>query len=161
MGQFAREPWLAVTRGHELVLLTYRQSPVHFAGVKPRRGPLWRGFIFGLGYAHQKGAGAGDRGQSRRHEFWLPPGRDAHPSPTIRPQSERVMPHPKGRLCPQAVPARRIDSVYRKLRQMQDEDKRLAVKPVKGKFRTISIDPPWAYTAGERSRPTYTTMSQK
>ena len=56
---------------------------------------------------------------------------------------------------------RRIDSVYRRLRQMQDEDKRLAVKPLKGKFSTLCIDPLWAYVAGERSRPTYATMSQK
>ena len=32
---------------------------------------------------------------------------------------------------------RRVDSVYRKLRQMQDEEKRLAVKPLTGKFRTL------------------------
>ena len=56
---------------------------------------------------------------------------------------------------------RRIDSVYRRLRQMQDEDKRLAVKPLKGKFSTLCIDPPWAYLAAGRSRPTYSTMSQK
>ncbi len=56
---------------------------------------------------------------------------------------------------------RRIVSVYRKLRQMQDEDKRLDVKPLRGKFSTLCIDPPWAYTAGERSRPTYSTMTQK
>jgi N6-adenosine-specific RNA methylase IME4/ParB-like chromosome segregation protein Spo0J len=56
---------------------------------------------------------------------------------------------------------RRIDSVYRKLRQIQDADKRLAVKPPRGKFRTLCVDPPWAYSAGERSRPIYSTRSQK
>ena len=35
---------------------------------------------------------------------------------------------------------RRIDSVYRKLRQMKDEEKRLAVKPLTGKFRTLCVD---------------------
>jgi N6-adenosine-specific RNA methylase IME4 len=43
---------------------------------------------------------------------------------------------------------------------MQDEEKRLTVKPLTGKFRTLCIDPPWAY-AGERSRPAYSTMSQE
>jgi len=56
---------------------------------------------------------------------------------------------------------RRIDSVYRTLRRMQDEDKRLAVKPLKGKFSTLCIDPPWAYVAGERAQLAYATMSQK
>jgi N6-adenosine-specific RNA methylase IME4 len=58
---------------------------------------------------------------------------------------------------------RRIDSVYRKLRQMQDEQQRLAVKPPRGKWKTLVVDPPWPYISGshERSRPTYSTMSQK
>jgi N6-adenosine-specific RNA methylase IME4 len=56
----------------------------------------------------------------------------------------------------------RIDATYRKLRRMIDEEKRLAVKPMKGKFRTISIDPPWSYSgAPERVRPVYATMTQK
>jgi N6-adenosine-specific RNA methylase IME4 len=56
----------------------------------------------------------------------------------------------------------RIDAAYRKLRRMIDEEQRLAVKPLKGKFRTIVIDPPWQYSgAPERVRPVYATMSQK
>jgi N6-adenosine-specific RNA methylase IME4 len=56
----------------------------------------------------------------------------------------------------------RIDSVFRKLRRMQDEEKRLAVKPLSGKFRTLCIDPPWSYSSvPERARPSYATMSQK
>ena len=55
-----------------------------------------------------------------------------------------------------------IDATYRKLRQMIDEDHRLAVKPLKGKFRTIVIDPPWDHPkVPERARPAYATMSQK
>jgi N6-adenosine-specific RNA methylase IME4 len=56
----------------------------------------------------------------------------------------------------------RIDAAYRKLRRMMDEQQRLAVKPLKGKFRTIVIDPPWDYPGiPERSRPTYATMPQE
>jgi N6-adenosine-specific RNA methylase IME4 len=55
----------------------------------------------------------------------------------------------------------RIDAAYRKLRRMIDEEQRLAVKPLKGKFRTIVIDPPWAYSGvQERARPAYATMTQ-
>jgi len=56
----------------------------------------------------------------------------------------------------------RIDATYRKLRRMIDEEQRLGVKPLKGKFRTIVIDPPWDYPGvPERARPAYATMSQK
>jgi N6-adenosine-specific RNA methylase IME4 len=56
----------------------------------------------------------------------------------------------------------RIDAAYRKLRRMRDEQQRLAVKPLKGKFRTIVIDPPWHYSGvPERARPTYATLTQK
>ncbi len=56
----------------------------------------------------------------------------------------------------------RIDSVYRKLRRMQDEEQRLAVKLPRGKYRTLCIDPPWSYSGvPERARPTYATLSQK
>jgi hypothetical protein len=55
----------------------------------------------------------------------------------------------------------RIDAAYRKLRRMIDEEQRLAVKPLKGKFRTIVIDPPWDYVGvPERARPAYATMTQ-
>jgi hypothetical protein len=56
----------------------------------------------------------------------------------------------------------RIDAAYRKLRQMQDEEQTLAVKPLTGKFKTLCIDPPWTYSVHlEKSQPTYSTMSQK
>jgi hypothetical protein len=56
----------------------------------------------------------------------------------------------------------RIDAAYRKLLRIRDEEQRLAVKPLKGKFKTICIDPPWAYSGvPERARPAYATMSQK
>ena len=56
----------------------------------------------------------------------------------------------------------RIDAAYRKLLRMRDEKQALSVKPLKGKFRTIVIDPPWQYSgAPERVRPVYATMTQK
>jgi N6-adenosine-specific RNA methylase IME4 len=56
----------------------------------------------------------------------------------------------------------RVDAAYRKFRRMTDEEQRLAVKPLKGKFRTIVIDPPWEYSGvPERARPAYATMTQK
>src|SRR5262249_1005312 len=58
----------------------------------------------------------------------------------------------------------KVDGAYRKLRQKQDEDKRLAVKPVTGKFRTIVIDPPWDHeglSLAGRGRPEYAVMSQE
>jgi hypothetical protein len=53
--------------------------------------------------------------------------------------------------------------VYRKLRQAQDESRRLAIKPVEGKFRTIVLDPPYSYrqSLAGRARPDYAVMSQK
>jgi N6-adenosine-specific RNA methylase IME4/DNA invertase Pin-like site-specific DNA recombinase len=52
--------------------------------------------------------------------------------------------------------------IARKLRRMQDEDRRLAIEPPKGKFRTITLDPPWTYRgAPERAQPLYATMSQE
>lgn len=46
---------------------------------------------------------------------------------------------------------------------MQDEEQRLAVKPIKGKWKMICVDAPWSYASGgpERSQPTYSTMTQK
>jgi N6-adenosine-specific RNA methylase IME4 len=58
----------------------------------------------------------------------------------------------------------KVDGAYRKLRQKQDEDKRLAVKPATGKFRTIVIDPPWDHeglSLAGRGRPEYAVMSQE
>ena len=47
--------------------------------------------------------------------------------------------HPRrfGALVAEMDRTRRIDSVYRRLRQMQDERQRLAVKALKGKYRTL------------------------
>jgi hypothetical protein len=57
---------------------------------------------------------------------------------------------------------RRIDAVYRRLRQLKDEEKRLAVKPLTGKFRTLVIDPGWESAAARGSRECpYATMSQR
>jgi len=55
----------------------------------------------------------------------------------------------------------RIDAAYRKLQRMKDEEQKLAVKPLRGKFRTLCIDPPWDYTGVQERSPTYATMSQK
>jgi N6-adenosine-specific RNA methylase IME4 len=56
----------------------------------------------------------------------------------------------------------RVDAAYRKLRRMLDEQQRLTVTPLQGKFRTIVLDPPWQYgSSEERIRPAYATMSQK
>jgi ParB/RepB/Spo0J family partition protein len=55
----------------------------------------------------------------------------------------------------------RIDGVYQTLRQMLDADKRAAVSPIRGKFRTILVDPPWAYPGRHKGRPSYVTMSQQ
>jgi hypothetical protein len=56
----------------------------------------------------------------------------------------------------------RIDTIYRKLLRIRDEDQTLAVKPLKGKFKTIVIDPPWDRSSvRERARPAYATMTQK
>ena len=55
-----------------------------------------------------------------------------------------------------------VDGPYRKLKQSQDEKRRVAVKPVKGKYRTIVIDPPWDHegmSIAARGRPEYAVMS--
>ncbi len=58
---------------------------------------------------------------------------------------------------------RRVDGVYRKLRQMQDEEKRLNVVPIRGRYRTIAVDSPWRYDADqERKTPQiYSTMTKE
>jgi hypothetical protein len=68
-----------------------------------------------------------------------------------------------GALVEEMDRTRRVDGVYRKLKQAQDESRRLAVKPVKGKFRTIVLDPPYSYrqSLAGRARPDYAVMSQK
>lgn len=56
---------------------------------------------------------------------------------------------------------RRVDGPYRKLRRMQDEKRRVAIEPVKDKYRTIVIDPPWKYDAdlAGRAKPEYALMT--
>jgi hypothetical protein len=51
-------------------------------------------------------------------------------------------PHKFGGLLEEMDRTRKVDGVYRKLRQAQDEKRRLAVRPVDGRFRTIVVDPP-------------------
>ncbi len=53
----------------------------------------------------------------------------------------------------------RVDGPYRTLRQWLDADS-ISVKPVvRGKFRTIVIDPAWTFPGQHRGRPDYATMS--
>jgi hypothetical protein len=70
--------------------------------------------------------------------------------------------HPRrlGQLVADMDRSGRIDAAYRKLLRMRDEEQRLSVKPLEGKFRTIVIDPPWQYSGAPRQRPTYATMTQ-
>jgi hypothetical protein len=78
--------------------------------------------------------------------------------------AEAAEQHPKqfGQLVADMDRSCRIDAAYRKLLRMRDEKQTLSVKPLKGKFRTIVIDPPWDYLGvPERARPAYATMSQK
>jgi len=56
----------------------------------------------------------------------------------------------------------KVDGAYRKLRQKEDEDKRLVLKPATGRFRTIVVDPPWDHeglSIASRGRPQYAVMS--
>ena len=55
-----------------------------------------------------------------------------------------------------------VNSAYRKLRQANDEQEILSVKPVVGKYKTIAIDPPWDYewlSLAGRAAPGYATMT--
>ena len=58
----------------------------------------------------------------------------------------------------------KVDGAFRKLKQKQDEQKRLSIKPVVGKFRTLVIDPPWDHeglSIAGRGRPEYAVMSHE
>src|SRR5262249_2149519 len=55
----------------------------------------------------------------------------------------------------------RVDSPYRKLRQIEDEHRRLSVKPLEGKYRTLVVDVPWHYPGDHRAKPDYATLTQK
>ena len=55
----------------------------------------------------------------------------------------------------------KVDRVHRKVKLREDEERRLALKPVEGKYRTIVIDPPWdhgALSVAGRGKPLYAVM---
>jgi len=58
-----------------------------------------------------------------------------------------------------------INSAYRKLQRMKDEEqiKNNHQNPIKGKFKTIVIDPPWNYDENiiGRTKPTYALLSME
>jgi N6-adenosine-specific RNA methylase IME4/ParB-like chromosome segregation protein Spo0J len=59
---------------------------------------------------------------------------------------------------------RTVEGAFRKLKQKQDEQKRLSIKPVVGKYRTLVIDPPWDHeglSIAGRGRPEYAVMSHE
>lgn len=58
----------------------------------------------------------------------------------------------------------KVNGAHRKMRQRQDEEKRLAVQPVAGRHRSIIIDPPWDHeglSIAGRGAPTYAVMTQE
>ena len=58
----------------------------------------------------------------------------------------------------------KVDGAFRKPKQKQDEERRLAIVPVAGRHRTIVIDPPWDHeglSVAGRGRPMYPVMSQE
>ena len=55
---------------------------------------------------------------------------------------------------------RRVDGAYRTFRQWLDQDKRVTLKPVIGKYRTIVVDCPWSFPGHHRARPDYAIMSE-
>ncbi len=56
-----------------------------------------------------------------------------------------------------------VNSAYRKWKMKKDEKELMDTKDVKGKFRTIVIDPPWEYKVNifGRTTPTYKLMSDE
>ena len=61
MGQFAREPWLAVARGHQLVFC-HTGSPPYPRQLKPRHGPRGGVLFCGSGQADKEGPWIEGRG---------------------------------------------------------------------------------------------------
>jgi len=58
----------------------------------------------------------------------------------------------------------KVDGAYRKLKQAQDEQRILSVGPVRGKYKTLIIDPPWDHeglSLAGRGRPEYAVMSHQ
>jgi hypothetical protein len=57
----------------------------------------------------------------------------------------------------------KVNGAYRKLRQAEDEERLKGIVPIKGKFRTLVVDPPWAYELSlvGRAAPDYATMSHE
>jgi N6-adenosine-specific RNA methylase IME4 len=78
-------------------------------------------------------------------------------------ETAKRRPRKFGPLIDEMDRTRRVDGVYRKLRRFLDEENTLSVAPVKGRYRTIVIDPPWKYDSDqERKTPQlYATMPQK
>lgn len=114
------------------------------------------------GRAKQSGKVATSEGRTRDKilAFAGMSGRTVEKIGVIMEAAERE-PEKFGPLVAEMDRTRRVDGVYRKLRQMQDEEKRLSVAPVKGKYRTIVIDPPFSFAStNEKSSPLYATMSQ-
>jgi N6-adenosine-specific RNA methylase IME4 len=65
-----------------------------------------------------------------------------------------------GPLVAETDRTRRVEGAYRTLRQWLDQDKRVSLKPVQGKFRTIVVDCPWSFPGQHRARPDYAIMTQ-
>jgi N6-adenosine-specific RNA methylase IME4 len=56
----------------------------------------------------------------------------------------------------------KVTGAYHKLRMAKDEQRIQNIAPIKGKFRTIVVDPPWDYerlSLAGRAAPGYATMS--
>ena len=57
----------------------------------------------------------------------------------------------------------KVNGAYRKLRQANDENRVFSLVPVKGKYKTLVIDPPWKYeqSLAGRAAPGYATMTHE
>jgi len=58
----------------------------------------------------------------------------------------------------------KVDGAYRKLKQSKDQQEVMDKKPIKGKFKTLVIDPPWDYewlSLAGRATPGYATMTHE
>ncbi len=57
-----------------------------------------------------------------------------------------------------------VGGAHRRLRMAQDEERVMSVVPVKGKHKTLVIDPPWDYewlSLAGRAAPGYATMTHE
>lgn len=67
-----------------------------------------------------------------------------------------------GSLLDEMKRSRKVNSAHRKLKQRQDEKRVLGLAPVKGRFKTLIVDPPWDYewlSLAGRAAPGYAVMS--